>query len=123
MAADKRLCLNCGKTIQGRVDKKFCDDQCRNNHNYQQTAAHTNLIRQVNYSLRKNRNILEMMIPEGEETVKTSKMRLLREGFQFRYITHVYETKKGKVYYFCYDFGYLPLDEDWYLLVRMNYSF
>ncbi|MGM0945288.1 MAG: hypothetical protein ACQEW9_08905 [Bacteroidota bacterium] len=115
---EKKLCLNCGEPIQGRIDKKFCDDQCRNNYNYQQYAASNNLIRRINHSLKKNRNILEAMIPEGEEMGKTTKERLLREGFQFKYQTHTYETKKGSIYHFCYDYGYLPLDGDWFLVVK-----
>lgn len=115
---EKKLCLNCGEPIQGRIDKKFCDDQCRNNYNYQQYAASNNLIRRINHALKKNRNILESMIPEGEEMGKTTQDRLLREGFQFKFQTHTYETKKGSVYHFCYDYGYLPLDGDWFLVVK-----
>ena len=29
-----------------------------------------------------------------------------------------YTNKKGNVYFFCYDLGYMPLDDDWYLLVK-----
>jgi hypothetical protein len=50
--------------------------------------------------------------------VKTIKEKLLQKGFLFKYITHLYTTKEGKVYYYCYDYGYLPLDNDWYLIVR-----
>ena len=28
-----KKCLSCGKLLKGRVDKKFCDDYCRNNYN------------------------------------------------------------------------------------------
>lgn len=118
MTTDKKECLLCGKPIQGRIDKKFCDDQCRNTYNNQQNSASNNYIRRVNYSLRKNRNILESIIHEGEEMAKTTRSRLLGEGFQFKYFTHVYETKKGSQYRFCYDYGYLLLESDWYLIVK-----
>ena len=32
--------------------------------------------------------------------------------------TNVYETKKGMRYHFCYDQGYLKLEEGWYALVE-----
>ncbi|WP_431012719.1 DUF2116 family Zn-ribbon domain-containing protein, partial [Rahnella sp. PAMC25617] len=51
MALEKKHCLNCGNVIQGRIDKKFCDDQCRNSFNNQQNALSTNYIRRVNHSL------------------------------------------------------------------------
>ena len=119
-SADTRLCLDCGKPLKGRIDKKFCDDYCRNNYNNQQKAkgSHSNLVRNINNALLKNRKILESVLPADEETAKASKEKLMRLGFQFKYITHTYTTKSGKTYYYCYDHGYLPLENDWYLLVR-----
>ena len=115
---NSRLCLDCGKPVKGRTDKKFCDDYCRNNYNNQLKSNSTNLIRNINNALGKNRRILESIIPENEDIIKTTKERLLQKGFQFKYITHTYTNKKGNVYFFCYDLGYLPLENDWYLLVR-----
>lgn len=75
-------------------------------------------MRNVNNALSKNRRILEELLPEGEETAKTTQDKLLQKGFLFKYVTHLYTTKTGKTYYYCYDYGYLPLDNDWYLIVR-----
>ena len=75
-------------------------------------------MRNVNNALSKNRRILEELLPEGEETAKTTQDKLLQKGFLFKYVTHLYTTKAGKVYYYCYDYGYLPLDNEWYLIVR-----
>jgi len=110
--------LNCCEVIQGRIDKKFCDDSCRNTFNNQKNSNTTNFIRRINHALRKNRNILESLIPEGEEMIKTTKDKLMRKDFQFKYFTHIYETKKGSQYLFCYDYGYLKLEGDWYLVVK-----
>ena len=35
-AEEKRCCIFCGRELSGRSDKKFCDDNCRNNHSYKQ---------------------------------------------------------------------------------------
>jgi predicted nucleic acid-binding Zn ribbon protein len=113
-----KTCLACDKPIKGRSDKKFCDDSCRNNYNNELKSISNNQIRNVNNALGKNRRILEELLPEGKEMVKTIKEKLLQKGFLFKYITHLYTTKEGKVYYYCYDYGYLPLDNDWYLIVR-----
>lgn len=118
MGADKKYCLNCDTVIQGRIDKKFCDDQCRNTYNNQQNSNSTNFIRRVNHRLKRNRNILESIIPEGEEMAKSTRDRLLRDGFQFKFFTHRYETKKGNTYHYCYDYGYLALEGDWFLVVK-----
>lgn len=118
--AETRVCLDCGKPLKGRVDKKFCDDYCRNNYNNQQKAkgTHSSLVRNINNALLKNRKVLESILPADEETAKASKEKMIRLGFQFKYLTHTYTTKSGKTYFYCYDHGYLPLDNDWYLIVR-----
>ncbi len=113
-----KLCLNCDKPVKGRTDKKFCDDYCRNNYNNQLKSNTINLVRNINNALGKNRRILEDMISAGEDMIKTTKDKLLQKGFQFKYFTHTYTNKKGNIYFFCYDMGYLPLDNDWYLLVK-----
>jgi len=116
-----KQCLECGEEIRGRSDKKFCSDICRNGFNNKLNSNSTNYIRNVNNILRKNRRILESFIPE--ETAKTTKDKLLQKGFNFQYYTNTYTTKKGKAYYFCYEYGYLPIDNDFYFLVkRKEYS-
>lgn len=118
--AEIRYCLACGSPLKGRADKKFCNDYCRNNYNNEQkTKSGLNpLVRNINNALLKNRKVLESLLPVGEETAKANKEKLIRLGFQFKYLTHTYTTKTGKVYYYCYDYGYLPLDNDWYLIVK-----
>lgn len=111
-----KKCIECGSDIRGRSDKKFCSDLCRNGHNNKLNSDTTNYIRNINNILRKNRRILELLIPE--ETAKTTKAKLVQKGFDFQYITHVYTNKKGTSYYFCYEYGYLPLDNDFYFLVK-----
>ena len=115
---ETQTCLSCGKQLKGRVDKKFCDDYCRNSYNNQLKSASNNLVRNINNALGKNRRILESILPGGEETAKANKEKLQRLGFQFKYLTHTYITKTGKTYFYCYDYGYLPLDNDWYLIVK-----
>lgn len=115
---EPRLCISCSKPVKGRTDKKFCDDYCRNNYNNQLKADSSNLVRNINNALGKNRRIMDSLLISGEEMAKTTKDKLLQKGFQFKYITHIYTNKKGNNYFFCYDLGYLPLENDWYLIVR-----
>ncbi|MFT3903880.1 MAG: hypothetical protein QM727_11950 [Niabella sp.] len=111
-------CLTCGKPLKGRSDKKFCDDYCRNNYNNHLKSGHNSTVRNITNVLRKNRNILQQLLPEGEETTKTNRDKLTSLGFKFKYLTHQYTTKKGSVYNYCFDYGYLPLENDWFLIVR-----
>jgi precorrin-6B methylase 2 len=113
---NQKTCPECGEIIRGRADKVFCSDQCRNQHNNKANSDITNLMRNINNILRKNRRILDELIPE--ETAKATRNKLNEKGFNFNYYTHTYTNKKGTIYYFCYDMGYLPLENEYYFLVR-----
>ncbi len=108
-------CPECGDMIKGRSDKKFCSDQCRNAYNNRLNRDRDNYMRKVNNTLRKNRRILEKLNPHGK--AKTTKKVLLDQGFDFNYFTNFYKTKQGKVYYFCYEQGLLPLEKNEFALV------
>lgn len=113
-----KTCLTCSKTIRGRSDKKFCDDFCRNSFNNQLKSDRNNLVRNINAVLRKNRRILEELIDGKEEMVKASREKLLQLGFEFNHFTHTCTNKKGSTHYFCYEFGYLPVENNFYLIVK-----
>ncbi len=112
----ERTCPECGDKIRGRADKKFCSDACRNTHNNTHNKDSNNLMRNINNRLRKNYRILEKLNPE--EKTKVPKSRLDALDFDFTYFTSIYTTKAGTVYYFIYDQGYLPLEGDYFALVK-----
>jgi len=112
----KKLCLECEDELFGRVDKKFCSDQCRNTFNNKLKSEENNLVRNVNSILRKNRRILAELVPEEKASAKRDK--LLEKGFSFNYYTNTYVTKDGRTYYYCYDYGYIQSNEGWYTLVK-----
>jgi hypothetical protein len=73
-------------------------------------------MRNVNNILRRNRRILEELNPTGK--TKVPRKKLVSKGYNFDYLTSVYQTQNGKTYHFCYEYGYLPLDNDEVLLVK-----
>lgn len=113
---EEKVCLECGSKIFGRMDKKFCSDQCRNAYNNKLNSDGNNYIRNVNNILRKNRRILIELNPHGK--AKTHRDRLAEKGFDFNYFTNTYTTKAGATYYFCYEYGYLGMDNNFFVLVK-----
>lgn len=73
-------------------------------------------MRNVNNILKKNRLILEHLNPRGK--TKLHRDKLSNKGFNFNFYTNTYTTKAGAVYYFCYEQGYLPLEENFYAIVK-----
>lgn len=112
---EKRKCMECGEEFLGRIDKKFCSDQCRNTFNNRLNSDSANHVRNINNILRKNRRILRELNPTDK--TKVHRKKLSDKGFNFTYNTNIYTTQKGVVYYFCYEYGYLPLDDDYFFLV------
>lgn len=113
--AETRKCLCCGKVVFGRSDKKFCDDQCRNAYNNSLNSDNAPAVRSINNILRKNRRIMAELNVSGKTKVPRNKLTEL--GFNFNYFTNLLKTKTGNTYYFCYEHGYLPIENDWLMLV------
>lgn len=120
MTINEKVCLECGKPVKGRKDKKFCNDYCRNNFNNNLKSEQNNYVRRINSILSKNRKILFETIPENEDKTTTTRERLLQEGYNFKYFTHQYTTKRGDVYNLIYDLGILSIEQDKILIVKRD---
>ena len=116
MSSNNKTCLECDQQLIGRVDKKFCNDSCRNSYNNRANKVANDYVRKVNVILRKNRRILAQLM-DGKNKTKATKEQLLLNGFNFYYYTNVYKTKQDKTYYFVYELGYLELDDEKLALV------
>ncbi|MFN3918566.1 MAG: hypothetical protein ACK4K0_12620 [Flavobacteriales bacterium] len=115
----KKNCIECAEPFVGRVDKRFCSDACRNVYNNRLNSDANSYMRNVNNILRKNRRILAEHL-KGEKS-KIHRDTLLKEGFSFDYHTNVYTTQKGSSYFYCYEMGFLPLENDFLLIVKKEF--
>jgi hypothetical protein len=111
-----RKCLECGDTLRGRADQKYCSDQCRNTFNNRLMGETNNLVRQINRILRKNQNILADLSSSGKTTFLKSD--LIERGFNFSYLTNSRITHNGRMLFFCYGHGYAVDEDDKILLVQ-----
>ncbi len=113
-----RACLECEEELQGRSDKKFCDDACRTAYNNKKKARTSLYLRKVNRVLARNYKILCQLNPKGK--TRLAREQLLQRGFNFNFFTNLYETQSGTRYFFVYEQGYLLLPEDQVALVRQK---
>lgn len=112
---NKRECKQCGRELLGRADQKYCSDYCRNAYHHKNNKVVNNYMVRVNRILKRNRKILAELNPKGKS--KVTRFQLFEKGFNFNYFTNTYTTQKGVTYFFCYDYGYLPLEDELYALV------
>jgi hypothetical protein len=106
-----RYCVGCGEPLVGRADKIFCNESCKATYHYRRnTDNQDSLYRQIDKQLKTNRRILKEYNKAGKATVR--KTVLLNEGFDPKYFTHYWKNKKGDVYLFCYEYGFLKKTEN-----------
>lgn len=74
--------------------------------------------RKIIQLLNKNRSILRSLLSDQAEMVRIGREALLKEGYQFGYLTHERRNARGAIIRYCFGYGYLELDKDWLLLVR-----
>ena len=112
------VCLNCGKPLAGRSDKKYCADNCRNEYFNKQKEIERKEIRAIDLALKRNRRILKALFNEERDTYVRDKV-LQEKGFVFNYHTHHTITKmKQEEYLFCYDYGYRETEEGKYRIIK-----
>lgn len=112
-------CSVCGVIIRGRADKKFCSVKCKSINQYENRMQKEQFYLKVDKQLKTNRRILKKYNKSGYTTLQKS--LLISEGFNPRYFTHYWKTKKGEVYLFCYDYGFLSMEKEGkskYLIVQ-----
>jgi hypothetical protein len=110
-------CLDCGAPLRGRSDKKFCDDQCRSSYNNRINESVARAIRPINAILRRNHSILSRLCTG--KRIRLMKDELLKYGYDLNYHTHL-QTQGEQTCYFCYNYGYMQLDTEVFLIVKKD---
>lgn len=114
-----KICPTCGETIKGRRDKIYCSPNCRSASQYETRVVKEQFFLQVEKQLKTNRKILKRYNQSGYTTLR--KEKLTEEGFNPKFFTHYWKNSKGQVYLFCFDFGFLEINQEGkkkYLLVE-----
>jgi len=110
MELKERRCLSCNKYLEGRSDKKFCDVHCKSSYQYQQSKQNpSNFYNRVDNQLKLNRKLLKNYNKSGKSTIRAK--TLLDNGFNPKFFTHYWKNKKGEVYLFVYEFGFIKRRE------------
>tara|TARA_R110000787_G_scaffold43372_2_gene106426 strand:- start:1595 stop:1969 length:375 start_codon:yes stop_codon:yes gene_type:complete len=105
-----KKCLACESDLQGRSDKKFCDPYCKSSYHYQKSKEEApRFYNKVDNQLKLNRRILKKFNKSGKATVRSE--TVLKLGFNPKFFTHYWKNKKGDVYLFVYEFGFLKIKE------------
>lgn len=101
-------CLDCSRALQGRMDKKFCNDVCRVRH-HRRSNNRSKTVKGVEKILIRNRSLLVSLKqkPGLELTEEGRFVWLRRNGFDFNFHTHVHPLKDGRLAIMCFEEGYI----------------
>lgn len=97
-------CLECGKTVNGRKDKKFCCLSCKNSYNNRKHKAIEDYKIGTLRCLSRNYEILQMLISENKDHISREELRKL--GFNDQYITGHRLGKRKHEECSCFDIEY-----------------
>lgn len=113
-----RKCPVCASSVKGRSDKLFCSTKCKSINQYENRQVAEDFYFYVDKQLRTNRKILKRYNKSGFTTIRKSE--LTAKGFNPKFFTHYWKNKKGEVYLFVYEYGFLrkrDKGKDKYVLV------
>lgn len=113
-----KKCPVCGTMLKGRSDKKYCSVKCKSIHQYEQRQETEAFFLKVDRQLKINRKLLKRYNKSGFTTIRKSE--LINQGFDPKFLTHYWKNKKGEVYLFVYEYGFLSArnnDKEKYVLV------
>ncbi|MFK7812162.1 MAG: hypothetical protein AB8B59_06685 [Maribacter sp.] len=108
--SDVKSCPICNSIVLGRTDKIFCSAKCKSIDQYEKRQQDEKFFLKVDRQLRINRKILKRYNKSGFTTIRASE--LVGEGFNPDFFTHYWKNKKGDVYLFVYEYGFLRINGD-----------
>jgi len=97
-------CLECGKEMYGRKDKKFCSLGCKNTYNNRRLRSIRRHKDDVIQKLSKNYELLESMLSLGQSSVNLEE--LSRSGFDGKYVTSCRRGQNKHEECECFDIVY-----------------
>ena len=113
------ICLSCNKKIEGRTDKKYCDPYCKSAYQYENSKKEEQIFYRIDKQLKVNRKILRSHNKLGKTMIRKEALDQL--GFDSDYFTHYWKNANGQVYLFCYEYGFLSINDNnkpKYLLIQ-----
>jgi endogenous inhibitor of DNA gyrase (YacG/DUF329 family) len=115
------FCPICGTQLKGRLDKRFCSDTCRSLYFRNKAEERIPVTRNVDAFLHKNWKILsEFHAMIGKRKFFVEQSKLNRKGFHPNYYTTTAVNTQNKMYYFVYDFGWMPFSDKEVMVIKLD---
>lgn len=100
----KRRCMECGREITGRPDKKFCNRTCKNAYNNRLHCNFARCRKETVHALDRNYEILSQVLALGAKSARIE--GLCKLGFSPQMVCSHRKGENGHNEYSCYDIVY-----------------
>ena len=114
----KNLCKICKKNVIGRQGKLFCSSSCKNIYHKGLRNFVKQKTIQIDKILHRNRAILQEFLGKRKVQIKVKRIALSKKKFDFKYHTHFYINKSGKMYHNVYDLAWMEFSDDEVLILK-----
>jgi len=119
MITPARYCKVCGKPLQGRRDKKYCNLVCKNQYAADMCALHRNEVQIEMKFLLRNRTILkELLDQESFNKRKIKRTSLEQMGIRSENLTGTYTNKQNKLYHYIFDNFWMEFSDKEVLILK-----
>lgn len=116
----ENFCLECGRSISGRKDKKFCSISCKNAHNNRIGQEARRCRSLVEKKLSRNYSILESLMSKKVESVRLEDIAPV--GFDSECLTGMRRGGLKHMECRCYDIAYYKTDSRISRIRRLDLS-
>jgi predicted nucleic acid-binding Zn ribbon protein len=116
----KVRCIQCGKENQGRSDKRFCSQDCKNAWHADRRQELQAIMGKVNAALRRNW-VLLVRVLDGGYRKQVRRVELEALGFRWNYMTELFVSEGGRTFYLVYDCAWAELSDGEVLILRKGW--
>ena len=95
-------CISCGKKLNGRSDKKFCSESCKNDFHNLQHSRKPAIVKIQRAAARRNRSLLVKMEASGIEKISTHELESI--GFSFDGLTGIRIHPNESLLLYCFEY-------------------
>ena len=112
-----KACPACDAEFTGRKNQRFCSTACRIRYNNSKIRDAREHISDINKLLYRNRTVLREL-HERFDNRSIDKDVLNHSDYNKRYYTHHSYNQNNELYTWCYDYGWIIVDEQHIQVVK-----
>ena len=110
-------CKICNNELTGWRGQIICSVKCKNYYHRHLCYASVQAAIPTKEYMKRNHRILQEQLGKNKTQIKVYRNVLADKKVRFKYHTHTHVNKKGKIYDYVYNLGWMELSDDEILII------